>query len=206
MQKFIVTLIFILFGFSVSYSQATKPRIMVFPAENWMKQNNFHTVLVNQGKEDYVFDYKKALVESKELYSVINKIGMMFAERNFPLEDLNQKLNDLKEQEALNQLDQSASGASLSESVRDKLLKVAKPDIIIEVSWSINSIGPKKSITFDLKGLDAGTSKQIASANGTGNPSFSLELPVLLEEAVLSHITNFQDQLMASFADMVENG
>lgn len=188
------------------FAQAAKPRIMVFPAENWMRENKFYTTIANQGKEDYVWDYKKALVESKELYSVINKIGMMFAERGFPLEDLNQKLNDLKEQEALNQVEQSASGAGIAESMRDKLLKVAKPDIIVELNWSVNSFGPKKSITFDLKGLDAGTNKQIASSNGTGNPSFSLELPVLLQEAVLSYITGFQDQLMASFADMFENG
>jgi hypothetical protein len=163
-------------------AQATKPRIMVFPAENWMRENKFYTMVSNQGKEDYVWDFKKALIENKELYSVINKIGMMFAERNFPLEDLNQKLNDLKEQDALNQVDQSASGAGVAESMRDKLLKVAKPD------------------------MDAGTNKQVAAASGTGNPSFSLELPVLLQEAVLSHITGFQDQLMASFTDMFENG
>ncbi|MFM2146341.1 MAG: hypothetical protein RL732_1177 [Bacteroidota bacterium] len=187
-------------------AQATKPRIMVFPAENWMRENKFYTMVSNQGKEDYVWDFKKALIENKELYSVINKIGMMFAERNFPLEDLNQKLNDLKEQDALNQVDQSASGAGVAESMRDKLLKVAKPDIILEVNWTVNSLGPKKSITFDLKGLDAGTNKQVAAASGTGNPSFSLELPVLLQEAVLSHITGFQDQLMASFTDMFENG
>ena len=200
-----VTLLLMLLG-AEGYSQAAKPRIMVFPAEIWMKANNFYTTVSNQGKEEYVWDYKKALVENKELYSVINKIGAMFAERSFPLEDLNQKLNDLKDQAALNQLDVSASGASLAESPRDKLLKAAKPDIILEVSWSINTTGPKRSVTFDLKGLDAGTNKQIAAANGTGNPSMSAELPILLQEAVLSHITAFQDQLQNSFNDMMENG
>ena len=37
-----VTLLLMLLG-AEGYSQAAKPRIMVFPAEIWMKANNFYT-------------------------------------------------------------------------------------------------------------------------------------------------------------------
>jgi hypothetical protein len=65
---------------------------------------------------------------------------------------------------------------------------------------------PKKSITFNLQGLDAYTGKQIAGSQGTGNPSFTAELPLLLEEAVLAHLDNFNAQLMNHFLDVAENG
>ncbi len=85
-------------------------------------------------------------------------------------------------------------------------VKVAKADIWLQMTWSVNTVGPKKSITFNLQGLDAYTDKQIAGASGTGEPSFTAELPVLLEEAVLSHLDNFNIQLENHFDDMFANG
>lgn len=76
----------------------------------------------------------------------------------------------------------------------------------MQLTWTVNQTGPKKSITFNLQGLDAYTDKQIAGASGTGVPSFTAELPVLLEEAVLSHIDNFNSLLQAGFDDWFKNG
>jgi hypothetical protein len=45
----------------------------------------------------------------------------------------------------------------------------------------------KNQVTFDLKGVDAGTNKNIASAGGTGNPVMGAILPVVFGTAVLSH-------------------
>ena len=54
--------------------------------------------------------------------------------------------------------------------------------------------------------MDAYTNKQVAGASGTGAPSFAAELPVLLEEAVLAHLDNFNVQLQKHFDDLFENG
>ena len=97
-------------------------------------------------------------------------------------------------------------GAGVAESPIDALKKVAKADIIIQLTWTVNTTGPKKSITFILQGLDSYTDKQIAGANGTGAPSFSAEVPVLLKEAVTAHIDNFSASLQSHFDDMFENG
>ena len=74
------------------------------------------------------------------------------------------------------------------------------------MTWTVNQTGPKKAITFILQGLDAYTDKQIAGANGTGAPSFSAEVPVLLKEAVTAHIDNFTGSLQSHFEDMFANG
>jgi hypothetical protein len=100
----------------------------------------------------------------------------------------------------------SKGGASVAESPVDKLKKTAKADIIMQLTWTVNTTGPKKSVTFNLQGLDSYTDKQIATAAGTGAPSFSAELPVLLEEAVLAHLDNFNNSLQAHFDDMFANG
>jgi len=101
---------------------------------------------------------------------------------------------------------QSKSGSSVSESPVDKLKKVAKADIWMQITWTINPVGPKKSITFNLQGLDAYTDKQVAGASGTGPQSFTPELPILLNEAVLAHIDNFNSQLQKHFDDLFANG
>ena len=81
-----------------------------------------------------------------------------------------------------------------------------KADIILELDWTVNEAGPKKSITYNLRGLDAYSNKQVAGAQGTGQPSFSAELPVLLEEAVQDNMDNFTAQLQTHFDDLLANG
>ena len=70
----------------------------------------------------------------------------------------------------------------------------------------MNTLGPKSSITYNLRALDAYSNKQVAGAEGTGAGSFSAELPVLLEEAVQDHMDAFAARLQEHFDDLLENG
>jgi hypothetical protein len=98
------------------------------------------------------------------------------------------------------------SGASLAESPVDRLRRTARADIILEIDWGINKNGPKHSVTYNLRGLDAYSNKQVAGAEGTGAPSFSAEIPVLIEEAVQNHMDPFTELLRQHFDDLLENG
>jgi hypothetical protein len=91
-------------------------------------------------------------------------------------------------------------------SLKDKLLNTARPHLVLYVSWNVNTIGPKKSVTFSIKAVDAGTNKPAGAASGTGNELIGATLPVMLETAVLSHIDNFNAQLMTYFDEMVTKG
>lgn len=188
------------------FSQAKKPTIMVVPSDNWCVKNNFISVYDNMGTRTKLPDYKMALQESTELLNVISKINEMMIERGFPLKNLESVMKSLQNQSAEDAMVSSKGGADINESPIDKLKKTAKADIIMQLTWSINQTGPKRSVTFNLQGLDAYTDKQIAGASGTGQPSFSAELPVLLEEAVLAHIDNFNGQLQKHFDDLFANG
>ena len=191
---------------SVAFGQAKKPTIMVVPSEVWCNTNGYMTTFNNQGPMTKIPDLKKAFQENAGLVQVVAKINTLMADRGFPLKDMAAALKTLESESAENAMLSSKSGAGVAETPIDKLKKVAKADIIMELTYTVNTTGPKKSVTFTLKGLDAYTDKQVAGATGTGAPSFSAELPVLLEEAVLAHIDNFNGQLQAHFDDMFANG
>jgi len=201
---FIASLLF--FSISNAFSQAKKPTIMVVPSDVWCNQNGYMQEFDNQGTKVKVPDYKKALQENSDLLLVMSKINELMTDRGFPLKNLESALKTLQDQSADDALLASKSGAAIAESPIDKIKKVAKADIIMQMTWTVNQTGPKKSITFNLQGLDAYTDKQIAGASGTGAPSFTAELPVLLEEAVVAHLDNFNAQLQKHFDDLFANG
>lgn len=207
MKKIFLVLFSILLGVNMLFSQAKKPTIMVVPSDNWCIQNNFILEFDDQGSLVKIPNYKQAFQESSDLGLVISQINGLMAERGFPLKNMESVLKSLESNSAEDAMMSSkSSGAEASESPVDLLKKVAKADIIMQLGWTINKTGPKKSISFNLQGLDAYTDKQIATATGTGAPSFSAEVAVLLEEAVLSHLDNFNSSLMDHFDDLFANG
>ncbi|MGJ8658970.1 DUF6175 family protein [Cellulophaga fucicola] len=208
MKKNIIALVgFLMLAVSFSFAQAKKPTIMVVPSDVWCNQNGYMLSYNNQGTIVKVPDYKRAFQENAQVLQVISQINGMMAERGFPLKNMESAIKTLESNAAEDNMRSSKdSGSGVSESPIDALKKVAKADIIMQLTWTINKTGPKKSINFNLQGLDAYTDKQIATASGTGAPSFAAEVPVLLSEAVLSHMDNFSSSLQTHFDDMFENG
>lgn len=206
MKNIILILTVTLYSLS-AFSQAKKPTLMVVPSDVWCNQNGYMTTYDNQGVSVSIPNYKKAFQNSPDLKLVISKINELMADRGFPLKDLEATLKSLELDEAEDAMtNSSTSGSELAESPLDKLRKRAKADIWIEVTWTVKKVGPKTSITFNIRGLDAYTNKQVTGASGTGQPSMSSELSILLEEAVLDKLPNFVSQLLAHFDDLFENG
>lgn len=188
-------------------AQAKKPTLMVVPSNSWCAEHGFLQKFTNQGVETEVPDYEKALNKDMELTMVISKIGELFSDRGYPLKDLSQTIKGIQRNEAEDEmLVSSTSGASIAETPIDRLYKRAKADIILEMTWKVNKNGPRRSVTYLLRALDAYTNKQVAAAQGTGTPSISAELPVLLTEAVLENMDRFLIQLQSHFEDLVANG
>jgi hypothetical protein len=207
MKKVLLVCSLIILGTTLSFGQAKKPTLMVVPSDAWCIQNGYVMEFDNDGSITKIPDYKKAMQENTDILLVISSINDMMAERGFPLKNLESAMKTLASNAAEDNMRSSKeSGAEVNESPIDALKKVAKADIIIQLTWTVNVTGPKKSITFILQGLDSYTDKQIAGANGTGAPSFSAEVPVLLKEAVTAHIDNFSASLQSHFDDMFENG
>lgn len=205
MKKFVMTCLLCAVAAAAS-AQAKKPTIMVMPSDLWCNTNGFMTTYDNQGVTVGVPDYQRALQTDVNLLPVIAKINDLMADRGFPLKNLESEIKDLNRTDAEMSMLQSRSGGSVNQSPIDRLRQQAKADIIIFVTWTVNQTGPKKSITYTLQGVDSYTNKQVAGDTGTGAPSFTAELPLLLEQAVNTHIDNFADRLQAHFDDMFANG
>lgn len=205
MKKFVLIFI-LLFGTLFGFSQAKKPTIMVIPSDNWCIKNGYVQTQDVMGTIKTFPDYKAAVQNDTELLMVLSKINTLMADRGFPLKNLESVLKTLETQSAEVSMLTSKAGNDLAESPTDVLKRTANADIIIQITYVLNQVGPKKSITFMLQGLDAYTNKQIAGAQGTGQPSFSTELVVLLEEAVISYIDDFNSRLQDHFNDLFANG
>lgn len=190
-----------------AFSQAKKPTLMVMPSDAWCYQNGYMKILSDgEGHEKQIPDYEEALRTSMDLKLAIAKINDLMAERGFPLKDLEQQVKLIQQQTAEQNIVTSKSGNELAESPIDNLLRVAKADILIELTWDVKEQGPKRTLTYILEGKDSYTGKSIGGSNGTSSPSFSADITVLLEEAVVAHIDNFNNRLQAYFDDLFANG
>ncbi len=206
MKKILYTLLIATVFVATTNGQAKKPTIMVVPSDNFCITNSYTQEFDVNGKKEMFPDYKKALQNNSDLRLVITKLGALMAERGFPLKDLEQELKNLSQEEAELSVMTSKSGAMVNENPIDMLKRTAKADIIMDLDFKIVRQGPEKYITFNLKGLDAYTSKQIAGVAGAGKPSSSASPELLLEEAVLSHMDNFNGRLQSYFDNLFEQG
>jgi len=207
-KKLILTVLGVLFTI-VMFAQpkAKKPSIMVVPSDVWCKKNGFMQTFNNQGTITQIPNYKIALQSDPTLLQVISQLNGMMGERGFPLKNLESVIKKLEQQAADDNMRQSSkTGGEVQLSPTDQLKMVAKADIWMQITYMVNSQGPRKSIQFNLQGLDAGTDEQVATAVGNGEPSYAGSVPELMEEAVIAHLDNFCSTLMTHFEDMFANG
>lgn len=187
--------------------QAKKPTIMVVPSDTWCNTHGYVQTYDDMGVSKTVSDYKAALTNSMDLKLIIAKINELMADRGFPLKDMESTMSSIERVQAEEMaIVSKTSGSQVAESLLDRLRRVAKADIIIEIGWNITHQGPRSTLTYMMRGLDSYSNKQIAGSSGASTPTISAEPVVLLEEAVLSRIDEFNDRLQSHFEDMFTNG
>ena len=201
MKKYIFTLVMALVAL-VASAQIKKPELMVIPSDVWCISNGYYTEVENMGVTAKVPNYKQALQENMGLKLAIAKLNDLMAERQFPLKRVEQEINNLEQRRMEDNLTMSKAGNELAESPLDEVARMAKCDIILELSWELKDFGPKHSLAYILEARDAYTGKAIGAASGTGAPSMSADVDVLLEEAIVANMDNFNNRLMDHFGEM----
>ena len=201
MKKYIFTLALALVALMAS-AQIKKPELMVIPSDVWCINNGYYTEVENMGITAKVPNYKQALQENMGLKLAIAKLNDLMAERQFPLQSLEQTIKNLEQRRMEDNLTMSKAGNELAESPLDEVARIAKCDIIMELSWEVKDFGPKHSLAYILEARDAYTGKSIGAASGTGAPSFTADVDVLLEEAIVANMDNFVNRLMDHFTEM----
>ena len=207
MKKFFLSLTCLLLAMSSVMGQAKKPTIMVVPGEVWCNNNGYVQSYSEMGITKVAPDYSAALSNDMDLKLVIAKINELMADRGFPLKDLAATMAIMERQQAEEMaIVSKTSGAEIAESLLDRVRRVAQADIIIEINWDVTYQGPKATLKYVMQGIDSYTGKQIAGSSGASSPSFSADQVVLLEEAILSRIDDFNNRLQDHFNDMFTNG
>ena len=205
MKRYLMIFAVALVTLAVS-AQIKKPELMVIPSDVWCITNGYYNAVENMGTTVNVPNYKQALQENMGLKLAIAKLNDLMAERQFPLQSLEQAIKNLEQRRAEDNLTVSKAGNELAESPLDELARTAKCDIILELSWEVKDFGPKHSLSYILEGRDAYTGKSIGAVSGTGQPSFSADVDVLLEEAIVANMDNFNIRLQNHFTEMQEIG
>ena len=201
MKKSIFTIALALVAM-VASAQIKKPELMVIPSDIWCITNGYYTEIENLGTTTKVPNYKQALQENMDLKLAIAKLNDLMVERQFPLQSLEQTIKNLEQRRMEDNLTTSKAGNELAESPLDEVARTAKCDIILELSWEVKDLGPKHSLSYILEGRDAYTGKSIGASSGTGTPSFTADVAVLLEEAIVANMDNFINRLQDHFTEM----
>lgn len=201
MKKSIFTIALALVAL-IANAQIKKPELMVIPSDVWCIANGYYTEVENMGITAKVPNYKQALQENMGLKLAIAKLNDLMAERQFPLQSLEQTIKNLEQRRMEDNLTTSKAGNEIAESPLDEVARAAKCDIILEISWEMKDFGPKHSLSYILEARDAYTGKSIGAASGTGAPSFSADVDVLLEEAIVANMDNFNNRLLDHFTEM----
>lgn len=185
-----------------------KPVLMILPSDRFCYTNKFYSQYNDaSGTTKTVSDYSAAMLRSEELRMVISKLSQMMVSRGYVVKDLEQSLKHLSQTD----LEKSVIAgkntmSSIAESPYEKITRGAKPDIVLDLDFSIKSDGPRKYISFNLKAVDAYTQAPISTTAGDGKPSSSVSPGTLLEEALINRIDPFNQEFQKYFLDMLDRG
>lgn len=144
------------------FGQAKKPSLMVVPSDLWCNQNGYMMEEYSMGEMVPVPDYRRALISNTDLLPVISRINGLMADRGFPLKNLESEIKAINSNSAETAAITSKDGATVKTSALEQLRQRAKADIIVQLTWTVNQTGPKRSVTYTLQGLDSYTNKEIA--------------------------------------------
>ncbi|MCH5230858.1 MAG: hypothetical protein J1F43_03600 [Muribaculaceae bacterium] len=176
---------------------AKKPKIMVFPSDDWCIRKGYVV-------EGTIPDYEKAL-QDPDMDGAVAVMGDVMAEQGYEMFSLKQELKQIHTEDAYGIAVQSKDDGSVMESERDLITRNVGADFIVELSLDNKPFGARKSIEFKAQTIDAASKKILHGDIGTSSAS-SAPTPILVKEAVGGFIENFCHKIDLAFTNIEENG
>ncbi len=207
MRYFSIILVISLSSTILFSQNNVRPSIMVVPSDQIMNKKGYVSKNSINSKVFYSFDYSKMFLEDSELKLAISKIGELFSDRGYDLNDLENGLRQIPNDASIENTYEGRNGELLVKSNLDNVIEASNTDIRLDLTFEVNKdAGPFKSITFNIQAIDTYTNKQIAAASGTSENSAESNIYRLLEQSVLKHIPNLQSQFDNYFNNLKING
>ena len=178
-----------------------KPKVMVVPEEAFC---------INSGMFKYdqsgkkIADYTTAILNDNVL-DVINTFENLMAGYGFQLTNLQQTLDELKEEAALDNVLKSKDDGAVIEDDLDKLSRIAGADILVKVSPKLSIYGPERRLELRVSSIDC-ASKKALMAFGPVTKTSAGSVSMLLKAAVTDNIESFALGLTMYFEDLKTKG
>ena len=190
----------------VDVSQTQKPNMLVLPSDQLLQRFGKLQQQEALGKTLQVRDYPGYLLTDEDSKFIISTIQSKFIEFGYPLNDLEQTLKSINDQEMID----AATG--IQKDAKTILLTSAKPDIILELDYSLQTDRStrdySKTLTYTIRAIDAFTNKVVATIQQTGfTTGKKSETPAALMQAALDKDSkNFTNQINNYFNGIIESG
>lgn len=195
-----MTFLMISAGQNLFSQGAQQPTIMVFPSDNLLKRLNCLEEFTQKGATSYQRNYQKAFVDEIDLKFVITGIQERFADKGFPLQDLEYTLKQLQTQRAQDQVE------NFDLDMKAQLLNTARPDIFLDLDYEFRKFGMYNKLIFTINAIDAYTTKSIGSAQSDGLETSSNDIVKVMDEQIEKNMNNLQSSMMVHFEDLKTNG
>lgn len=185
-------------GMSICAAEAKKPKIMVFPSDDWCVEKGF--VLPGTSTPDY----ERAL-QDPDMDGAVAVMGDIMAEMNYEMFSLKQELKQLHTEGAYGMAVTSKGDGMVQESDRDLVTRNVGADFIVELSIVSKPFGARRVLEFKAQTIDAASRKILHGDIGSSSAS-SAPTPVLVKEVVGGFIDNFCHKIDLAFTKMERDG
>lgn len=190
----------------VDVSQTQKPTMLVIPSDQLLQRFGKLKQQEALGKTIQVRDYSGYLMTDQDSKFIISSIQSKFIEFGYPLNDLEQTLKSINDQEMLDAVD------GIQKDAKTILLTSAKPDIILELDYSLqtdrSSRDFKKTLTYTIRAIDAFSNKVVATIQQTNfsDGQKSSTPASLMQAAIDKDSKTFTNQINNHFNTIIESG
>jgi hypothetical protein len=155
MKKILFSVILFALATLGSHAQGIKSRLMVIPSDNLLNDMKCYSTTVVQGVPVANRNYEKAFVDDKALSDACAAIAKKFIEKGFPLESLEETLKKIKN----TIIKKSLLGVQTDPLTQ--VLEVARPDVILRLSYKLEKGRMTNKLSFTLEAVDSYTLKVV---------------------------------------------
>lgn len=187
----------------VNAIQQALPTVMVLPNDNLLEEYNALQTKTYDGRKFILRDYQEYLLANNDNQQILSTIQGVFADLNYPLNDLEQTLKQLSTQEATDIAD------DLEKDSKTQLLTTAQPDIILELDYknkmdlashNVNS----RQLSYTLRAIDAYTNKVVATINDSGIENSNVI--ETMKKSIANKIPKLTEDITKYFSDILYRG
>lgn len=181
--------------------EQARPTLMVIPSDNLLKRYGALKTQNIEGVNTNIYDYNKYLLANNDNKTILSLIAENFVDQNYPVQDFEQTLKQLRNNEAIDLAD------GIGKDIKTILLSTAQPDLIIELDYAVrmNMRGDLNSTySYTLNVIDPYTNNIIASATQSDlNGKSALDA---LSKPMKKNLSKINNDIIKSFNDILERG